>query len=582
MWLATADAGFGPRLGRPSGRSPFDASTRPSRLAAPSRRRAVGTAERRPRARLGSKTPSACRCSLSNSDRADRTRQFVRATGQFARTVFAELRSAGYRREDVLHFINEMMELISTDIRTSSTDEEPPGIFDAEAGLLDRTTITEVLDFELKRASRDRRRAPVSVLGLDLLVPSWVSSSVRARVHTLLAQEFHLRLRRSDAFGKLGAERYLVVLPEAKQGVAVALRDTLSQLMAERTDEFPDGMVLQLRWARDEARTASASTLLDECFAQPPDVVAHTSGAGRARQRTTSPGAESLERVILSLGGGAARAASHAGVLAALEESGIEVAGIAGSSGGAIVGAMRAKGMKPEEITGRFAEFSQTKIYRAMRRAYAAFLRDSRRAGKQIRDHALGESSLPFYSETKLSAVPQALLDEFVEYFVGTDCEIASLSIPLAVAATDLAEGGAVVLSHGSLHAALRASSAVPGLFPLQARAQGILADGAAVSEVPIGAAHVLGLSVPVLAVHLEHPQKRVDNYQSSAEVVSRMGTLVHRELVREQLRRARFLISVPVQAVGWLEFRRAEESAAIGKQAAQRALADGALICPP
>jgi NTE family protein len=518
---------------------------------------------------------------VSGPDRGARTRQFVRATGQFARTVFGELTRAGYGREDVLHFVNEMMALLCDDVRSDTSPDEQPGVFDAEAGILDRPTIQEVLEFELKRAARDRRKLPVALVGLDVVIPSWATSTVRVETHRVLTHEVYQRLRGSDAFGKLGPERYLVVLPESKEGVGPALRERLETLMQARHDDVPKGLALQFRFVRDERRTATAAALIEECFAQPAAVIT-SSARGKARAPRWAPedaGRDNqVESIVLCLGGGAARAASHAGVLAVLEERGIKISGIAGSSGGALVGAMRARGMSPEEIVERFAAFTDTRVYRGMMRAYVTFLGQSRRGGRAIRHRALGESSLPFYSEDKLAAVPQTLLEEFVTYFVGPDCDFSTLAMPMAVSATDLVEGRAVALSHGSLHAALTASSAVPGLFPLQSRDQGLLADGSAVSEVPISAAHVLGISAPVLAVHLEHPRERVTGYRSSAEVVSRIGALIHRELVREQLRRARFLISVPVQEVGWLEFDRARESAGLGRSAAAKALAEGTL----
>jgi predicted acylesterase/phospholipase RssA len=78
-----------------------------------------------------------------------------------------------------------------------------------------------------------------------------------------------------------------------------------------------------------------------------------------------------------------------------------------------------------------------------------------------------------------------------------------------------------------------------------------------------------------VLAIHLEHPSHTVERYRSSAEIVSRIGTLIHRELLREQLRLAKYLISIPVQDIGWLEFHRAEECARIGERVATQWLGD-------
>jgi predicted acylesterase/phospholipase RssA len=80
-------------------------------------------------------------------------------------------------------------------------------------------------------------------------------------------------------------------------------------------------------------------------------------------------------------------------------------------------------------------------------------------------------------------------------------------------------------------------------------------------------------VNAPVLAVHLTRPSHRVRDYQTSAEVASRSNALIHAELVREQLRRAEHLISVPVEGIGWLDFRQAQRIADIGQQAAREAL---------
>jgi hypothetical protein len=53
-----------------------------------------------------------------------------------------------------------------------------------------------------------------------------------------------------------------------------------------------------------------------------------------------------------------------------------------------------------------------------------------------------------------------------------------------------------------------------------------------------------------------------------------RSSTVVHRELVREQLGRAHHLVTAPVDEIGWLEFRRAPETAEIGARATSDFLA--------
>ena len=72
-----------------------------------------------------------------------------------------------------------------------------------------------------------------------------------------------------------------------------------------------------------------------------------------------APLANARPKVGLALGGGGARGVAHIGVLKALEELGIPVDYIAGTSMGAVVGGLYASGMSPEEISARYAQVAR-------------------------------------------------------------------------------------------------------------------------------------------------------------------------------------------------------------------------------
>jgi NTE family protein len=233
---------------------------------------------------------------------------------------------------------------------------------------------------------------------------------------------------------------------------------------------------------------------------------------------------------------------------------------------------MAASGMDHEEMLRRFAEFPQTASYARMRRAFAEYRRSSgvpRAARKYFRD-----SGIAALSATTLSAFDDEMLEQFVAHFVGPDRSISSLGRPFSAAATDLVEGRTVSLMTGSLHVALCASCAAPGLFAPQKLNGRVLIDGAMMSELPIAAAMALGDSAPVVAVHLTRPESRIHEYASSSEVAIRTSALVRRELVREQLRHSLHLVSVPVDEVRWLDFRRSTEMEKVGFEAASAFIA--------
>ena len=163
------------------------------------------------------------------------------------------------------------------------------------------------------------------------------------------------------------------------------------------------------------------------------------------------------KQIGLVLSGGGARGFAHIGVLKALEEAQIQVDVIAGTSMGAILGALYAAGYKAEAIYDM---------------ALSASWRDV----------------LDFSFQAGL--IKGDKLHQFLATYLPRD--FSSLKKPLAVATTDIESGEEVLLSEGDLITALRASSCYPGAFePIQFRGR-TLADGGIVNNLPVEAAAFL------------------------------------------------------------------------------------------
>lgn len=186
----------------------------------------------------------------------------------------------------------------------------------------------------------------------------------------------------------------------------------------------------------------------------------------------TTPSNKPLgNRVVLALGGGAARGFAHIGVIRAIEAKGIEIAGIAGCSIGAVVGGVLA--------AGRLDDYEE-----AVRGL-------SRRDLLGLMDVSIPRGGL--FSGDKLA--------RFVKRFVG-DRQIEELSLPYRAVAVDLATGGEVWLDRGPLLTAMRASSAIPGVFRPILVGRRWLADGGLACPLPLKAAEDLS-DLPMIAVDL-------------------------------------------------------------------------------
>ncbi len=255
------------------------------------------------------------------------------------------------------------------------------------------------------------------------------------------------------------------------------------------------------------------------------------------RPQSSTPGP--CRGIGLALGGGFARGFAHLGVLQTLEQHGIPISHIAGSSVGSILGAAYASGTPLEHIIA---------ACRGLRFHDIASWRPSR----------LGLAS------------NQRLAGLISRVFHATQFE--DLRIPLAVVATDLASGEPVIFTQGHLVDAIRASCAFPGLFaPLEIGTR-CLADGGLVAPVPtraarlLGATHVLGVSVGIQDLHRGAPT-------NIFQVVARAVSAAQKHQLETWERHADLVLRPDVQSLSWDAFHRAEEAIAAGAAAARRAL---------
>ena len=178
-------------------------------------------------------------------------------------------------------------------------------------------------------------------------------------------------------------------------------------------------------------------------------------------------------RIGLALGSGSARGLAHVGVIRAIEDAGIEVSCIAGTSMGALIGAVHAAG-KLDELEESFRDFDWKKS--------ASFF-----------DVVLPKSGL--LDGAKVSALVRA--------HIHTET-IEMLAKPFAAVATDIVSGEEVVIRSGDVIEAVRASISVPGIFtPVRSNGR-ILVDGGLTNPVPVSAARALGAGF-VVAVDLNH-----------------------------------------------------------------------------
>ena len=259
---------------------------------------------------------------------------------------------------------------------------------------------------------------------------------------------------------------------------------------------------------------------------------------------------DNLPRIGLALGSGASRGWSHIGVIKALCDAGIEPDVVCGTSVGAMAGAAY--------LTGRLQELED-------------WVLGTTRADV-LRFFDVKLTSTGFVDVKHFSA----FLDTHV---TGAEQRIESLPKKFAAVATTLATGRETWLTQGSLTEAVRASMAMPGLFPAVRIDGNWMVDGGLVNPIPVSVCHALGAEV-VIAVNLNFGivgKHAVDTSKPPGlfYAITTSIAIFENRITRSRLAGdpADVVLSPQVAQIGMLEFRRAGEAVEEGERCVKAAL---------
>jgi NTE family protein len=241
--------------------------------------------------------------------------------------------------------------------------------------------------------------------------------------------------------------------------------------------------------------------------------------------------------VGLALSGGVARGNAHVGVLRVLEENNIPVDYIAGTSAGSLVAAAYAAGMSVDEIAN---------------------------IGQNMRWRDIGRVTL-----SRLGVQSNARMEEFARARLPVK-RFEDLRIPLAIVATDLKTGSAVILTEGDVAFAIRASCALPGWYvPVTDEHGRQLVDGGLVANIPTAAVRGLGADIVIAVDVNSEGAKFIGPPQSVIGVLLQSIMVVQRTAAIHQLHDADVVIRPKTGHIRWDEMGRVEELIALGEQAA-------------
>jgi NTE family protein len=259
------------------------------------------------------------------------------------------------------------------------------------------------------------------------------------------------------------------------------------------------------------------------------------------REISRKGGVEELRvpTIGLALGGGFARGMAHIGVLKVLEEEGIPVRLVAGTSVGALIGAAYCSGLSIEELeklssSVRFTTFARWTV-----------------------------SRFGFASNDRMVAFLARTLK--VKTFE-------ELRIPLGVTATDFNSGEGVVFHSGSIIDPVRASCAYPGMFlPVEIRGR-YLVDGMLSHPVPTRPLRDMGAD-RVLAVHLKGTWSNGGAPRHLFDVIGQSFAIAQDAMSSLWKSAADLVVEPDVAGYAYDDFKRAGELIRSGEVAMRQAL---------
>jgi NTE family protein len=261
--------------------------------------------------------------------------------------------------------------------------------------------------------------------------------------------------------------------------------------------------------------------------------------------------------VVLALSGGGTKGFAHVGVLKILERENIPVAGIVGTSIGAVIGGLYACGYTADEIREIIHDTNIMGLLADSGTRAKTDAGDHRPVGENVKAYHL-DFDKTLRLQGPLGMLPAFSLVSFLTKYTGQlqTTDFTDLPIPFACIATDLGSGDEVVLTKGNLASAIRASASIPGLlepWPMDGR---LLVDGGLVDNMPVLAAKELFPGYPVIGVNLagESIDKPNERFKSVIDVMIQTIDIMTMDRIKASQDAADLMIYPDVTMYGILD----------------------------
>lgn len=233
--------------------------------------------------------------------------------------------------------------------------------------------------------------------------------------------------------------------------------------------------------------------------------------------------ADGLADIGVVLSGGGAMASTQVGALAVMEEAGVPIHCIVGTSMGGVVAGLYAAGYDAAEINALTSDADWESLIRGQEEFRNKSFREKERSRDIFADFVAGRTedgiSLPAGYNT-LEKMRRALRNRTVHVSGITDFD--ELPTPFRTVGTDLSRGEGITLGQGDLVAAMLATMAVPGVYPAQKIGEHVLVDGGMSKQIAVDVAKDMGADI-VIVVDTTIVPRDIDSVPNIAGTVQQL-----------------------------------------------------------
>ena len=252
---------------------------------------------------------------------------------------------------------------------------------------------------------------------------------------------------------------------------------------------------------------------------------------------------KSQKKVGLALGSGVARGLAHIGVLKVLEQEGLPIDMIAGTSVGALIGALYAQGKDVSQIKDLAIDLASKRF---------TFLVD--------------------LTLSKTGLIRGRKIEDKLKLIFG-DTEFGDLKIPFACVATDIDSGEEVVINQGPVWEGVRASISMPVILAVAKWEDRYLVDGVLVNPVPVSILTAMGADFIIAVNVIPDRSVKETSEPNIFGVIMQTLHIVGYHAVKSSLARADLVIEPRIEHIALTDFHRVDECARQGELATQEVI---------